>query len=138
RDLLVDGKLVAAPLPTENRREPEVDEHGPLAREHEDVLGLEVAVDDALAVQERERRAQPAPERRNRAERFGREPPSAVARDADRYGRDIVAKVRAFEQLHRVPRQPAFDAFVDDADDAGVAQTGERVDLAPDAREQRL
>jgi hypothetical protein len=49
-----------------------------------------------------------------------------------------IVQRRAVVQLHGIPREAVRDALVEDADDAGVAQAGQGVDLAADSREQAL
>ena len=117
-------------------RDAEVDQDGPPVRPQEHVLRFQIRMDDALAVQERQRIAN-APDmcqRLGQAARCGL-PPLRVGSPHP----SVIARQRlAFEQLHCVPGTIAIDPLGEDAHDAGMTKLGQRVDLATDAGQARL
>src|SRR5688572_31587462 len=52
--------------------------------------------------------------------------------------RDVLTQRHAFDKLHRIPRDAIRQAAIQDADDAWVLNSGERLDLAPDSRQEAL
>ncbi len=88
---------------------------------HEHVLGLDVAVHDALGVRELERVADLAHDRQR-------------ARHVELFAAQELAQVDALDVLHQQPAAALRAAGVVDADDVGVREARERVGLALEAR----
>ena len=131
-----DVKPVAAFHRAQLCGEAEVHQHGCPVRSNDDVRRRQVAEHEALPMEEGQGRAQPAIER---------ERPRQVRRFADPRrtlrAPDVVvvfAERPARKQLHRVPRHPLAQPFVDDFHDAGVIDAPERQDLAAKARNGAL
>lgn len=102
------------------RRDPEIEHpHTPVGHEH--VRRLQVAVNDALPVQVRER----LEHLRDQVDLRGERAPSRLLED----------RARVLDQLHREIRLPVLvESIVQHADDIGVAQGRERLEFAGHAQ----
>ena len=139
------------------RREAKVEQHGPPLRRHEDVRGLDVAVDAPRGVQRRQRlgegpdrraqarlviderrrvraaRLRPArhrggPGRRDRTYRRGRLPHVLAA--------DVAREVDALDELHREEPLRPFDDELAEAHEVRVVNVGDRAELVLEVRQR--
>ena len=103
------------------------DRRGLGGRQQEDVVGLQVAVDDPLAVRRRQRVGD-VPGQEHRA--AGREAPAAA---------QVAAQALAHQVLHHdVGVAVGQDAAVDDVDDSGVPDQRRRARLVEEPRDDLL
>ena len=109
----------------------EVHEHRTIARQEDDVLRLQIAVDDSLVVQQSEGDAQAAHDAKH-ARQLAVRRELRVLRGART--QHVVQRLAA-EELHRVPGRAVLEAVVHHADDTGKADAPQRVDLAAQARQ---
>ena len=130
-----DGVEEVAPDRLVPLREPEVDDDGPAIVADDDVPRREVAMDEAIRMEARERVADADQDPERLLPGRVLEIELAAAALTVRLPHVVLERV-ALDELHRVPGTTADDALIEDANDARMAHATERVDLPADRGER--